>query len=101
MSRVTRDYSQTASSASVASVNASASSVTLKAANANRRGMLVANDADKDLYLKYGATASQASFTVKIAPAGYWEMPFPIYTGVVDGIWASNPTGSAKITELT
>lgn len=99
--RVTRDYSQIAQSATVTSVNASAASVTLKAANASRHGLLIFNDADKALYLKYGATASATSFTVKIAAGGYSEMPQPIYQGVVDGIWEAGPTGAARVTELT
>lgn len=87
--------------ASLANVASSASNVTLKAANTSRRGLLIFNDADKVLNVKYGATASSTSFTVQIAAGGYWEMPQPIYQGIVDGIWASGPTGSARITELT
>lgn len=90
-----------AGAAALANVNASASSVTLRAAKAGRRGLIIYNDADKDLYVKYGATASATSFTVKVLAGGYWEMPIPIYTGVVDGIWASGPTGAARITELS
>ncbi len=89
------------STASLANVAASATNVTLKAANTGRRGLLVFNDADKVLDVKYGATASSSSFTVQIAAGGYWEMPQPVYTGIVDGIWAAGPTGSARITELT
>ena len=99
--RVTRDYTKIAQSASVASVDASASNVTLKAANAGRRGLIVYNAADVALYIKCGATASLVSYSVKVEAGGYWEMPFPIYTGVVDGIWATGPTGAAKLTELT
>ncbi len=88
--------------ATVASVNASAVNTTLKAANSRRRGLIVYNAADKDLYLKLGATASLSSYTIKIAAeGGCWEMPIPIYTGVIDVIWAADPTGSAKVTELT
>lgn len=89
-----------ASGASIASVDASATSVTLKAANANRCGLNIYNDSDKALYVKYGATASAGSFTVKILAGGYFEMPEPIYTGTVDGIWAADPTGAARVTEL-
>lgn len=100
---VSRSYDDTksANAATLSNVAASASSVTLKAANSARNGLIVFNDADVALYLKYGATASASSFTVKIAAGGYWEMPEPIYAGVVDGIWASSPTGSARVTELT
>ena len=88
------------STATLANVTASATTGTLKALNTSRLGLVVVNDADKALYVKYGATASLTSYTVKIAAGGYWEMPQPIYTGVVDGIWETSPTGSARITEL-
>lgn len=93
--------SSPATAASLANVASSATNVTLKAANASRRGLIVFNDADKALHLKYGATASATSFTVKIAAGGYWEMPQPVYVGVVDGIWEAAPTGSARVTEST
>lgn len=89
-----------AASATLSNVAASATSVTLKAANSLRRGLFIFNDADKALSLKYGATASASSFTVEIAAGGYWEMPQPIYQGIVDGIWEAGPTGAARITEL-
>lgn len=85
----------------VAQVAASASNTTLKASNTNRRGLAVYNDADKALYLKLGTTASTTSFTVKIAAGGYYEIPqFPTYTGQVDGIWDTGPTGNAYVTEI-
>lgn len=90
-----------ASAATLSSVASSASNVTVIASNANRRGALIFNDADKVLYLKFGATASATSFTVQIAAGGYYEFPAPLYTGIVDGIWATGPTGSARVTELT
>jgi hypothetical protein len=90
-----------ADSATTASVAADDSSVTLQAANTLRRSLLVFNDADKDLYLKYGATATSIDYTVKIPADSYWEMPVPCYTGIVDGIWATGPTGAALVTELT
>ena len=63
--------------------------------------VIVYNDSTEILYLKYGATASTTSYTVQIPAGGYWEMPFPIYTGAIDGIWANNASGVARITELT
>lgn len=86
--------------ATLSNVASSASSVTLKAANAARRGLAIFNDSEAVLYVKFGATASASSFTVKIAADGFYEMPQPIYQGVVDGIWAS-ANGNARVTELT
>lgn len=91
---------EASASAAVSNVASSASSVTLKAANTSRRGLLIFNDSTQVLYVKYGATASTSSYTVQIAAGGYWEMPQPPYTGVVDGIWAAS-NGNARVTELS
>lgn len=90
-----------ASTATLTSVTATASSTMLIDSNANRSGLIVFNDGDKTLYLKYGTTASATSYTVQIASGGYWEMPSPTYTGRIDGIWAATPSsGAARITEV-
>ncbi|RJP21683.1 MAG: hypothetical protein C4529_07080 [Deltaproteobacteria bacterium] len=86
--------------AGLSNVASSASSVTILAANAARKGAIVYNDVDKYLYLKFGATASTTSFTVKMGPGDYYEVPFG-YTGILDGIWEASPTGSARVTEIT
>ncbi len=80
--------------ATLANVASSATNVTLKAANTSRRGLIIVNDADVAVCVKFGATATTTSYTVKIAAAGYFEMPSPIYQGIVDGIWVSSPTGA-------
>lgn len=80
----------------------SASSFTVLAANANRLGATIFNDdtavTGATLKLKLGATASASSFTVEIAPRGYYEVPFG-YTGIIDGI-ASAASGNARVTEV-
>lgn len=85
--------------ATLSNVASSASNVTLLAENTDRIGVLVQNDSTATLYLKYGATASTSSYTVKMEPGSYWEMPQPIYTGIIDGIWSA-ANGAARITEL-
>lgn len=89
-----------AASATLSNVADTGASTTLLAANASRRMVLIFNDSTVSLMVKYGATASATSFTVLIPTQGYWEMPSPIYIGVIDGIWASDAAGSARITEL-
>lgn len=91
----------TAGTATLANVNDSASNQTLQAANANRLGWSCFNDSTSDLYVKFGATATSTSFTVKVLAAGYYEMPKPIYTGIIDGIWTVDAVGAARVTELT
>lgn len=81
------------------SVAGSASSASLLAANTSRLGATIFNDSVSPLYLKLGTTASTSSFTVKINPGGYYEVPFG-YSGAIDGIW-DTATGNARITELT
>ena len=90
---------QRASTPVLTNVAASASSVTVLAANANRLMATIDNDSTVNLYAKFGATASTSSFTVKIPAGAYYELPGN-YTGIVDGIWDS-ATGNARVTELT
>lgn len=90
---------QRAATATVTSVNDSASNVTLLAANANRLGASIFNDSTSNLFVKLGATASQTDFTVKIAGGGYYELPYH-YTGRMDGIWSADSTGAARVTEF-
>lgn len=91
----------TAGTGTVTAVADSATNVTLKAANASRRGLTIVNTSTALLRVKCGATASSTSFTVILNTNQYWECPFG-YTGIVDGIWDTDPgTGSAVITEFT
>src|ERR1043166_7404353 len=59
-------FTQSAGTATLTNVSASASSVAVLAANTSRLGATVHNDSTAALYLKFGATASTSSFTVKI-----------------------------------
>lgn len=86
--------------ATISRVSGSATSVTLLAANSNRRRVVVYNESTADLYVKFGATASATSYTTKLGAGDTYESPTDwIYTGVIDGIW-SVATGAAQITEL-
>ncbi len=80
-------------------VASSATNVTILASNVNRLGATIFNDSTKTLYLKLGATASTTSYTLKLGPDGYFEVPFG-YTGIIDGIWSA-ANGNARVTELT
>ena len=70
----------------VTKVDSTGASQTVLALNAARRGASFYNTDANDCYLKFGATASLTSFTVKIPSGGYFEAPMPIYTGIVDAI---------------
>lgn len=93
-----RTVEASAATPAQSSVAGSASSVSLLAANADRRGASITNDSTALLYLKLGTTASTTSYTVKMAAGALYEVPFG-YTGAIDGIWAS-ATGNARITEV-
>lgn len=87
--------------ANLTNVPDSASSVTLQASNANRKGWSIFNDSTSMLMIKFGATATHTSFTLVLPCGGYYEMPNPtIYSGVIDGIWITADGGAARVTEL-
>lgn len=90
----------TVSAATLSNVAASASSVTVLASNTSRKMATFYNDSTAILYLKFGSTASATSHVVQMVGGAYYELPSPIYTGIVTGIWAS-ATGSVRVTELT
>lgn len=91
---------EAAGTATLANVASSATNVTLRSAAATRLGLMIYNDSTATLYVKFGATASATSYTVQMGPGAYWEMPHPVYTGIVDGIWSA-ANGNARVTELT
>lgn len=86
------------STAILTNVPASLTSVQLLAANPLRKVATCFNESTGILYLKFGAIASNSSYTVQIAPGGYYELPQPVYTGEVDGIWTI-ANGFARMTE--
>lgn len=89
-----------ASTSAVTSVSSSATTVQLLAVNAARKMATFYNSSTAILYLKLGTTASTASYTVQLLAGAYYELPLPVYTGRIDGIWAT-ANGSVLVTELT
>lgn len=87
------------------SVNDTDTATTILAANADRKGATVFNDSTANLYLLLAAgTASATNFTVILEAADYYELPVVqggVYTGIIGGVWASNSTGAARVTEFT
>jgi hypothetical protein len=88
-----------AATGTTTSVGDSATSVTLLSANANRRGASIFNDSSAILYVKLGATASVTSFVARLVQYATYEV-LRDYTGIIDGIWASDAGGNARITEI-
>jgi len=92
--------SATAATATLSNVNDTNVSTTLLSSNTSRKGATIHNDSTAILYVKFGTTASATSYTVKLVADAYYEVPFG-YTGRIDGIWASDASGAARITEMT
>lgn len=91
----------TYSTTSVTSVTAAAVSTSILASNGNRRMAILVNDCDKIAYVKLGATASTTSYSYRLTPLQTLELAVPVYTGAIDAIWDSSPTGSMRVTEIT
>ena len=93
---------QVAESSSTAGVASSATDVTLLAANTSRKGASIYNASTAILYVQEGGAASIASggYNVAIPASGYYELPTPVYKGVLHGIWAS-ANGYAQVKENT
>jgi hypothetical protein len=84
--------------ATCTNVAAAVADTTLLAANNGRDGATIHNDSASVCYVKLGTGASSTSFTVRLAPQGYYEVPFG-YRGQINGYWAV-AIGNARVTEL-
>lgn len=85
----------------ITSVSVTTSSTSILASNANRLGATIWNDdAGISVYVKLGATASTASFTVRLSGKSFYELQTPVYSGAIDGITATS-TATVLATELT
>jgi hypothetical protein len=96
--------STTASTAAGFTIPISAASVSLLAANPNRKKLVLANNTNQDLYIDLDAFASIADHCIKIpkiSPNGFIaSYELASYTGVVSGVWAATGTGAALIREM-
>ena len=70
--------------------------VTLSSDNTNRKVVIIYNDSDEDMYIKYGIGATNTDFTIFIKKNNGWVVDN--YTGIVTGILDNN-TGDVKVTE--
>lgn len=93
-------------SVSVTSVADTNASTALLAANENRKGASIYNDSTVTLYvLLSDGTASSSNYSVKLIADDFYELPVMqdgnVYKGRIAGIWASDASGAAKITEFS
>lgn len=78
-----------------------ATSGSILALNASRRGATIYNNTGADLFVKLGTAASQTSFTTKLVAGAYYEVPF-FYTGIIHGFATLAPGASTiLVTEIT
>lgn len=86
------------SSSTATSVNSAATSTTLLASNTARKGVTIRNTDANALYLGFGVAATTA-MPEEIPGGATWEMPLPIFTGQLNGIWSADGSGAALIRE--
>jgi len=81
------------------SVASSATSVTILAANANRRGISIANDSTSILRLSFATPATTANAFIVLPPGAFILLDQQmIVTGIIYGIWSA-ANGTAQVTE--
>ena len=78
------------------------SAVILAPARVSRRSMVIFNDSDERLYVKFEADVATNDFTSMIEPNWQGRMPWGgVYQGTVWGVWAAaDPGRFAQVTEL-
>lgn len=86
--------------ATLTSVSASTSSVSLLGSNSARKGVLFFNDSNATCFIAFSATATTSAFTRKLPAGDFWDRALPSYSGAISGIWTV-ANGSMRITELT
>ena len=97
------DYTFSNTSAiTVVAANGS-SSVTLLAANANRKAFSFYNDSTAVVYVYAGTStpASSTNFWLKMdANGGFYESTLPVYKGAFNAIWNSASVSSMMVTDF-
>lgn len=87
------------STSTLTSVASSITSVSLLAANVNRKGASFYNDSTKNAFIALASTASTTLFTIFVPAGSFYELTSPSYTGAVSAIW-STAQGFMRVTEL-
>lgn len=81
--------------------NDQATSFTMLSANSSRTGLTVENRSSSTLFLRLAASAATVTdFDVVIPSNARYEMPEPIWTGEIRGIWSADSTGFCRWTEF-
>jgi hypothetical protein len=95
---------QNATAATAAAIAPTTTSVVLLAANPNRKGYVIENNSNQDMFFDVGATCSVAAHMLKIpkvtAGGGISSYEGDGYTGVISGIAAAAGAGAWNIREF-
>lgn len=86
--------------ATITSVTAATSGVTLLASNTARRQALIYNDSGSAVFIAFAVSAATSAYTLRLGSSGYYELFQPVYTGTLSALWVS-ATGAARVTEIT
>src|SRR5579885_324320 len=73
----------------VTTVAATTGNVTVLGPNAQRVGIIFFNEGSSTCVLKFGANATQSSYSVQLASKAYYELPFT-YQGRIDATFSTN-----------
>ena len=66
--------------------------------NNNRKGVTIDNSTDNTCWVKFGTAPTSGSYTVRLLSGGAYTMPYPIYTGAINGICAASATTGVLMT---
>ena len=88
-----------AATPTVTTVTPTTTSTTLKAANANRKALILVNNGTSDCYVTYGATSVSTAYTYLLVASQTSTIRGEEYSGVVSGIWTATGGGNMMITE--
>jgi len=80
-------------------VTVSTTVATIAALNTARKGLFIYNDSGRDVFVRLAAGATDSVFTLKMEKDDYYEMPQPIYTGVITAITDAG-SGDILVTQL-
>lgn len=86
--------------ATIATVPVTTTDAVLLAANPDRRGVVLTNEASKTLYVAFGAVASATAYTYPVPSGQTKEFPLNGFTGAIHGVLSAG-TGNVRITEIT
>ncbi len=83
--------------ATVNKITDSATNQTLVEARSSRQELVIQNDSSEVLYIKFGSNATTDDYSIRLAQ---YEIFITNYIGRVDGVWANNSSGAARVTEI-